>query len=83
MGAVPKGIYERAKKGRKWTKAQKAAASDRALGRARGLTTTQQATVLMIKARGLVLARIRRGDNPGELELLVLQAYAVLAEKVS
>lgn len=79
---MPKGIYERKpRRGRKWSKAEKAAASDRALGKARGMTSTQQATVFLIKARNIVLASIRKGENPRELELLVLQAYAALMEK--
>lgn len=70
----------RKKKGRKWSKARRAALSEKmrkSHGRHR-LTPTLEAAVLVSKMNDIVLGRIRDNFAPGPLEILVLQAHAVL-----
>lgn len=69
------------KKGRRWTKARRAALSEKMrklTGRGK-LSPTLEAAVLVAKARDLVLGKIRGGSSPGDLDILVLQAHAVLS----
>jgi hypothetical protein len=71
------------KKGRKWSKARRAALSEK-LRRTHGrvkLTPTLEAAVLVAKAYDLVMARLRGGTPPGPLEVLILQAHLVLRDR--
>jgi hypothetical protein len=69
------------KKGRRWSKARRAALSEKMrkqVGRGR-LSPTLEAAVLVAKMNDIVLGRIRDNFAPGALEILVLQAHAILS----